>query len=216
MVYSEEVGNKYLSEYAKHYDTAEIDQLFWSLFPGNKVVLPRPEVIREYVSSVSQQFQFSVKVQNSITLTHYYSQNKKMPLTDPPLFLSNELFAEFYHLLHPMKDHLTAFIFQFEYLNNKKMPGQKIFQDKISRFMSRCPSDINYCIEIRNLNYLNKEYFSFLKSSNLSHVFLQGYYMPPIFNLYKKYHDLIEKFTVIRLMGGDRKVMEEKSQGNWN
>src|SRR5690606_32911383 len=109
-----------------------------------------------------------------------------------------------------------AFIFQFEYLNNKKMPGQKIFQDKISRFMSRCPSDIYYCIEIRNLNYLNKEYFSFLKSSNLSHVFLQGYYMPPIFNLYKKYHDLNEKFIVIRLMGGDRKVIEENSQGNWN
>jgi len=40
--------------------------------------------------------------------------------------------------------------------------------------------------------------------------------MPTIFNLYEKYHSFIEKFAVIRLMGGDRKAIEEKSQGNWN
>lgn len=133
-----------------------------------------------------------------------------------PFFLSDELFAEFYRLLLSMKEHLAAFIFQFEYLNKKKMPDQKTFQEKFTRFIARCPSGLNYCVEIRNPNYLNKEYFSFLTSSNLSHVFCQGYYMPPVFNLYEKYRDFIEKFAVIRLMGRDRKAIEEKSQGNWN
>jgi len=216
ILYSEGVGNNYLSEYAKHYDTVEIDQWFWSLFPGNKVVLPKPEVVREYVSSVPKKFQFSIKVPNSITLTHHYSQNKKIPLIENPFFLSNELFVDFYHLLEPMKENLATLIFQFEYLNKKKMPDQKIFQEKFSEFFSKCPSGVNYCVEIRNPNYLNKEYFTFLKSSNLSHVFLQGYYMPPIFTMYEKYRDLIEKFAVIRLIGGDRKAIEEKSQGDWS
>ena len=216
IIYSEGVRGNYLSEYAKHYDTVEVDQWFWSLFPGNKVVLPKSEVVREYVSSVPENFYFSVKVPNSITLTHHYTKNKNLPLLENPFFLSNQLFTEFYQLLQPMRDQVGALIFQFEYLNKKKMPDQQVFQEKFSEFISKCPSGMNYCVEIRNPNYLNTEFFSFLKSRNLSHVFLQGYYMPPIFNLYEKYHSFIEKFAVIRLMGGDRKAIEEKSQGNWN
>ena len=216
IIYSEGVRGNYLSEYAKHYNTVEIDQWFWSLFPGNKVVLPKSEVTREYVSSVPEGFRFSIKVPNSITLTHHYTKNKKLPLIENPFFLSNQLFTEFYRLLRPMRDQVGALIFQFEYLNKKKMPDQQVFQEKFSAFISKCPSGMNYCVEIRNPNYLNTEYFSFLKSLNLSHVFLQGYYMPPIFNLYEKYHSFIEKVAVIRLMGGDRKAIEEKSQGNWN
>lgn len=216
ILYSEKVSSNYLSEYARHYSTVEIDQWFWSLFPGNRVVLPKPEVVKEYVSSVPNHFQFSVKVPNAITLTHHYSQNKNISLTENPFFLSQEVFAEFYHLLHPMKEHLAAFIFQFEYLNRQKMSSQMAFQEKFSKFIEKCPPGMNYCVEIRNPNYLNDRYFSFLKSANLNHVFLQGYYMPPIFDLYEKYRDFIEKFAVIRLMGYDRKGIEEKSQGNWN
>jgi len=216
ILYSEGVTNNYLLEYAKQYNTVEIDQWFWSLFPRNRVVFPKPGIVREYVSSVPKNFQFSVKVPNSITLTHHYSQKKNMPLIENPFFLSNKLFAEFYHLLEPMKEHLATFIFQFGYLNKKMIPDQRNFQEKFSKFIDQCPPGMNYCVEIRNPNYLNIEYFSFLQSSDLKHVFLQGYYMPPIFSLYKKYRDFIEKFTVIRLMGGDRKTIEEKSQGNWN
>ena len=71
------------------------------------------------------------------------------------------------------------------------MSSQMAFQEKFSTFIKKCPLGFNYCLEIRNPNYLNEKYFHFLKSVNLSHVFLQGYYMPFIFDLYEKYHDLI-------------------------
>lgn len=114
ILYSKNVGENYLSEYAQHYDTVEIDQWFWSLFPGNRVILPKPEVVSEYVAAVPQNFRFSVKVPNSITLTHYYTQNKNIPFIENPFFLSNQLFTEFYQLLQPMRDQVGAFIFQFE------------------------------------------------------------------------------------------------------
>jgi len=218
ILYSEKVGNNYLAEYAGHYNTVEIDQWFWSLFPGNKVVLPDPKVVSDYVSSVPENFQFSVKVPNAITLTHHYSHNKdkNAPLIENPFFLSPELFYEFLDRLHLMKNNISAFIFQFEYLNKQKMPDQKTFQEKFSSFIGKCPPGLTYCLEIRNPNYLNKDYFSFLKLTHLNHVFLQGYYMPPIFDVYKKYHDFIGRFAVIRLLGRDRKEIEDKSQGNWN
>jgi len=115
-----------------------------------------------------------------------------------------------------MKNHLGAFIFQFEYLNKQKMQDRLVFQEKFSTFIKKCPPGFNYCLEIRNPNYLNEEYFHFLKSVNLSHVFLQGYYMPLVYDLYEKYQDLIERFSVIRLMGNNRKEIEKKSHSIWN
>ena len=155
ILYSDKVGYNYLSEYARHYDTVEIDQWFWSLFPGNKMVFPKPEVITDCVSSVPGHFQCSVKVPNAITLTHHYSHNKNTPLMENPFFLSHEVFSEFLHLLHPMKDNLAALIFQFEYLNKQKMPDQRAFQEKLSSFIEKCPSGMPYCVETRNPNYLN-------------------------------------------------------------
>ncbi len=216
ILYSDQVGSDYLSEYARHYDTVEIDQWFWSLFPGNNVVLPKPEVVREYVSSVPGHFQFSIKVPNAITLTHYYSRDKEGKLNENPFFLSPEIFHEFLNLLQPMKNQLAALLFQFEYLNKQKMPNQKTFLEKFSNFIKKCPSGFPYGIEIRNPNYLNERYYSFLSSSHLNPVFVQGYYMPSIFDLYEKYHDYIDRFSIIRLMGRDRKGIEEKSQGHWN
>jgi uncharacterized protein YecE (DUF72 family) len=218
ILYSEKVDNNFLAEYARHYNTVEIDQWFWSLFPGNKVVLPDPKVVYDYVSSVPENFQFSIKVPNAITLTHHYShsKNKNSSLIKNPFFLSPELFSEFLDLLHPMQNNIAAFIFQFEYLNKQKMPSQNIFQEKFLNFIKKCPSGLAYSLEIRNPKYLNEDYFSFLKSNHLSHVFLQGYYMPPIFDVYEKYHDLLESFLVIRLLGRDRKGIEDKSQGNWS
>ena len=60
----------------QHFSTVEVDQWFWSLFAGDKVVLPNPKVVRECADSVPEDFIFSIKVPNSITLTHHYKKQK--------------------------------------------------------------------------------------------------------------------------------------------
>jgi uncharacterized protein YecE (DUF72 family) len=59
----------YLADYARHFATVEIDQWFWSLFAGG-VRLPDPDVVRRYAASVPEEFRFSIKAPNAITLTH--------------------------------------------------------------------------------------------------------------------------------------------------
>ncbi len=78
LVYSDNVGKDYLSEYSQHYNLVEVDQWFWSLF-GDKVVLPKPDVVAEYVASVPKDFRFSIKVPNAITLTHQYGKGALEP-----------------------------------------------------------------------------------------------------------------------------------------
>jgi len=216
LVYSTRKPVNYLQEYSRHYHTVEVDQWFWSLFGDDKVVLPKPSVVHEYVDSVPQNFIFSVKVPNSITLTHHYQKNKSEPLATNPHFLSVELMRRFLETLEPMHPLLGPINFQFEYLNKQKMSGQSEFMDEFGHFIQKLPRDFLYCVESRNPNYLNRTYFDFLKSLGLHHVFLQGYYMPSIFALYQEHRQQIENVTVIRLHGPDRKEIEEKAGDDWS
>jgi len=217
LIYSEQAKGNYLREYAQHYSTVEIDQWFWSLFPEKAPKLPDSRIAQEYNASVPDTFKFSVKVPNSITLTHYYSHDKEASLKENPYFFSHDVFAEFLDRLSPMRDKLGPILFQFEYLNRQKMSNQGEFLEKLERFLGGCPQGYTYAIEIRNPNYLNKEYFGFLQSHGLGHVFLQGYYMPQIIEIYDKYRDYpADDVTVIRLHGPDRKEMEERTQKRWD
>ena len=216
IVYSEQAKKNYLLEYGKKYDTVEIDQWFWSLFGVDKVSLPLPNVAEEYTNSVPEDFKFTIKVPNSITLTHFYRKVKSSPLEINPYFLSPELFDTFLNLLMPMHPKIGLLMFQFEYLNKQKMPSQLEFIEKFAGFIEKCNPSFNYGIEIRNPWYLNKTYFEFLSQFKVGHVFLQGYFMPDIAEVFQKYRSMINTLSTIRLHGPDRSDIEEKSKGNWN
>ncbi len=216
LIYPEQGPVNYLREYSYYYHTVEIDQWFWSLFTGDRVVLPKPETVQEYADSVPEDFIFTIKVPNSITLTHHYNKDKKAALQPNPYFLSSELFQRFIDSLEPLSGHIGPLIFQFEYLNKKKMATKTAFFEHFQRFTEHLPKGFTYCLEIRNPNYLCSEYFSFLSASNLHHVFLHGYYMPAIFAVYDEYKELLGDLAVIRLHGPDRKDIETQSKNKWN
>jgi uncharacterized protein YecE (DUF72 family) len=216
IIYSQEPKINFLQEYSNFFDTVEIDQWFWSLYTIKKVSLPNPRTVEEYKSSIPEDFKFSIKIPNSITLTHFYKKSKDEPLVENPYFLSKNLFKEFLKSLAPIKDHLGPLMFQFEYLNKQKMNSQFDFQAQFASFIQSLPQEYEYAVEIRNPNYLNNNYFEFINENNLSHVFLQGNYMPSIIGVYKKHKELINNKSVIRLHGPDRKGIEKKSKGDWS
>jgi len=216
LVYSENVGKNYLPQYSNHFDTVEIDQWFWSLFGENKIVLPNPNVVKSYAEAVPEEFKFTIKIPNSISLTHFYQKDKSKPLQPNPYFLSIELFENFLNILKPMQSKIGMLMIQFEYLNKQKMKSQSEFQQIFDEFIKYVDKQIPIAIEIRNPYYLNKNYFDFLNSNNLSPVLLQGYYMNPIFDTYQKHFSQINKPVVIRLHGPDRSEIEKKSKGIWN
>ncbi|MEN8154648.1 MAG: DUF72 domain-containing protein [Acidobacteriota bacterium] len=97
-----------------------------------------------------------------------------------------------------------------------KITGLKEFIKKFRAFSLSIPRDHNIAIETRNPNYLNRSYFQFLNEMQISPVFVQGYYMPAIKDIYYHFRDLINVPVVIRLMGPDRQKIESLSQGSWD
>jgi len=216
IIYPEQGPVNYLKEYSHYYNTVEIDQWFWSLFKDDKIVLPKHSDVRAYAESVPDNFSFCIKVPNSITLTHHYNRDKTAPLQVNPYFLSVDLMQRFLDSIIGLSGHIGPLIFQFEYLNKKKVPYKAAFFDRFAAFSESLPRDFAYCFETRNPNFLNSDYFDFLSSHDLYHVFLHGYYMPPIFDLYRKYKSQIGDLTVIRLHGPNRQGIEKQTGNVWN
>lgn len=209
----------YLADYAKHLDSVEVDQWFWSLFPGG-LRLPDPEVVKRYARSVPDGFVFTVKAPNALTLTHYYAKQAPAHAAfagkPNPHFLDHDLLCQFLETLSPMKSKLGPIMFQFEYLNKQKMPSKEAFFERFGEFIDAAPKGYPYAVEIRNPNYLTEAFVAFLKGRGLGFVYLDGYYMPPIGRVFEKLEPETASFQVIRLHGGDRLEIEDETGGVWD
>lgn len=217
LIYPESEKFNYLKEYSNHFSTVEIDQWFWSLFAPSKVVLPQKKIVTEYKNSVPEDFLFTIKVPNSITLTHFYRKNKSDELVKNPYFLSMDLYDQFLDSIKPLKNQVGCLIFQFEYLNKDKMSSQGLFQNLSYEFFTKISSsEFPIGIEIRNPNYLNKNYFEFLEQLRIIPVLLEGYYMPRVIETCKMLLTHFNRRVVFRLHGPDRSGIEKLSNKNWN
>ena len=225
-VYSDAPHINYLAEYAQRYDCVEVDQWFWSLYGPEKIVLPQPKAVSQYASSVPDSFRFGIKMPNALTMSHFRPKQKTHlrqgsggqadPLVPNPHFLSMAVLRAFLERIQPLHGNLGPLMLQFGYLNKKMMPSQAEFLDRLGAFASQLPADYTWCIESRNPNYLNDQYFAFLHEHDLGHVFLHGYYMPSIFPIYREYAGKLTGNVVIRLHGPDREGMEERTGKDWS
>jgi uncharacterized protein YecE (DUF72 family) len=216
LVYSAPGGIDYLAEYAARYSTVEVDRWFWSLYTGHAPRLPDRADVAGYRAAVPENFLFTVKAPNSLTLTHYHG--KSAPAQPNPHFLSADLAREFLASLSPLGNTLGPVMFQFEYLNKQKMPGPTEWISSMTRFRKELPAHAQYAIEIRNANYLTADYFAFLRDQNLIPVLLQGYWMPPVTDLWTRLREPLSKFpkVILRLHGPDREGIEEETHKQWD
>ena len=206
LVYSktEKTAAEYLRQYSAKYRTVEIDSWFYKI-PDRKEVLA-------YKDAVDSGFRFTCKVTNSVTLTHKRNKNRDINKD----FLSIEFFQRYLDAVEPIIDQIDGIMFEFEYLNRTKISGLEEFLNAMEDFFSKTPSGLPLAVETRNQNYLKPAYFELLNAHQVMHVFSEKQYMPPIYSVYGEFQDYIKDATIIRLLGGDRKEIEEKTKQNWN
>ncbi len=211
--------NDYLSDYARHLNSVEVDQWFWSLFPGG-LRLPDPETVKIYAEAVPDDFVFTVKAPNALTLTHYYSRQPAQHVEyagRPNIYFCDvDLLNRFLEVLSPMGKKLGPVMFQYEFLNRAKMGSRQEFLDLLGRFLSKAPKEFEYAVETRNANYPSGPFFDLLSSHKVAFVYIDGYRMPPIGEIFNRYEPATAASCVIRLHGSDRAGMESETGGTWN
>jgi uncharacterized protein YecE (DUF72 family) len=96
------------------------------------------------------------------------------------------------------------------------MPDPNLFLKMIENFANSAKRDVPIAIETRNPALLTKEFFTLLHDLELIPVFLQGYFMPPVFGIIEKFNNLLPDTIILRLHGPDRSGIEETTKGIWN
>ncbi len=220
LVYSSRSPADYLAEYSSRYDTVEVDQWFWSLFKDKAPVLPRREVAALYAASVPEDFRFTVKCPNALTLTGTYARGGGVPNA---AFLDRSLFLDFLDALAPLVPRIGLFIFQFEYLNREKMPDREALLSRLGPFLDALPAGLPYAVELRNPRWIDSAWFSFLEGHGAFPVLLQGYWMDDVAALYRRIYGpgralatARPKALCLRLHGEDREGMEAAAGEDWS
>lgn len=214
LVYSSAEPANYLEEYAAKYDTVEVDQWFWSLGKTG-AALPHRETAAEYAASTPENFRFTIKCPNALTLTHQHAK-KGETLVANRYWLDADFFMRFLDTLGPLIPKAGLFIFQFEYLNKDKMPSKTRFTEELAAFIDRLPADLPYAFEIRNPRWLDAGWFRLLKERGAGAVLLQGYWMNDVAETLNSYGDLLGSRFCVRLHGEDREGMDERSAADWS
>jgi len=214
LVYSSREPANYLHEYASKYSTVEVDQWFWSLGTSG-AALPKRETVAEYDLATPDDFWFTVKCPNALTLTHHHGK-KGEPLRINPRFLDEGFFNSFLETVAALVPKIGLFIFQFEYLNRDKMESGRVFLEKLDQFLSRLPTDLPYAVEIRNPRWMDASWFDMLKRHGAAPVLLQGYWMDDVAQTIDTNAGLLGNTVCIRLHGEDREGMEAKTGSDWS
>lgn len=198
----------YLPEYAQMFPTVEIDSWFYKI--------PSEKEVQDYMIASGGALTFACKLFNGITLTHYRPKERWDPLVKNENFLSVTLFNRYIQAITLMHEKLVAVELEFEYLNKQKMPSLEQFLKYLDQFFSGIDHTVPLAVEVRNKNFIHKEYFSLLKQWNVSHVFSEKEYMPHIYDVYDTVGDMLTDTVIVRLLGENRQQMEIKAGGGWN
>ncbi len=126
---------------------------------------------------------FGLKVPEEVTVATWpgHARSGKRAGQANASFLDPGLFeAAFARPLGPYRERLAVLMFEFGTFPKKTFPNVSAFLERLDPFLSALPSGFRYGVEVRNPEYLGRDYFQTLKAHGAAHVFNAWTRMPEI------------------------------------
>ncbi len=164
-----------LREYAETFRTVCGDFAFYQF--------PTEDFWRNLFQRVPESFQFAFKVPEQITCkvfpahARYGAQGGR----ENPSFLDAGLLeAMFLRPLRPYAARTAVLIFEFGAFARRSFAELHEFLDRLDPFLGALAPEFRYAVEIRNPEYLEKDYFSVLRARGVAHVYNAWSRMPEL------------------------------------
>lgn len=164
-----------LREYAETFPTVCGDFAFYQF--------PTDEFWAKLFARTPPGFRFAFKVPEQITCRRFPSHGRYGPNAgkENPDFLNSRLFAEgLLKPLEPYKGRAALLIFEFGTFSQKAFTDLPSFLDALDPFLAALPPEFRYAVEIRNAEFLERDYFSCLRSHGVAHVYNAWSRMPEL------------------------------------
>jgi len=164
-----------LREYAETFPAVCGDFAFYQF--------PTEDFWRRLFGQTPPHFRFAFKVPEQITCRVFPTHPRYGPQRgqENEAFLDVRMLEEmFLRPLAPYRDKTAALIFEFGAVGPKSFTGLNEFLDRLDPFLAALPPEFRYAVEIRNPEFLEKDYFSCLRSHSVAHVYNAWSRMPEL------------------------------------
>jgi len=164
-----------LKEYAQTFPTVCGDFAFYQF--------PSDEFWRRLFSQTPAGFRFAFKVPEQITCRVYpaHARYGGQAGAENESFLDADLLKEsFLRPLAPYRERAALLIFEFGAFSKKTFANTGEFLERLDPFLAKLPAEFRYAVEIRNPDFLERDYFRSLRSHNVAHVFNAWSRMPEL------------------------------------
>ena len=164
-----------LREYAETFPTVCGDFAFYQF--------PSEEFWQRLFSRVPEGFRFAFKVPEQITCKVFpkHARYGQQAGKENEGFLDALMLREmFLRPLEAYREKTALLIFEFGAFGRRSFAELAEFLDRLDQFLSALPREFRYAIEIRNPEFLEKDYFSCLRSHGVAHVYNAWSKMPEL------------------------------------
>jgi uncharacterized protein YecE (DUF72 family) len=164
-----------LREYAETFPTVCGDFAFYQF--------PTDEFWRQLFLRVPESFRFAFKVPEQITCKIFPRHARYGPQAgkDNESFLDAHMLQEmFLRPLLPYRQKTALLIFEFGAFGQRSFAELGEFLERLDPFLAALPTEFRYAVEIRNPEFLDKDYFACLRAHRVAHVYNAWSKMPEL------------------------------------
>ena len=144
---------------------------------------PTDEFWRRLFHQTPERFRFAFKVPEQITCKVYPRHARYGPHAgkENEAFLDARMFYEmFVRPLLPYRKKTALMIFEFGKFGPRSFGSLGEFLDRLDPFLAALPAEFRHGVEIRNPEFLEKDYFSCLRAHRVAHVYNAWSRMPEL------------------------------------
>lgn len=164
-----------LEEYSQVFKTVCVDAAYYDF--------PRASYLEGLAGQVPTDFQFGLKVTDTITIKKYPKLDRfgARAGSPNPDFLNPRLFTDlFLGPCETIKSRIGILMFEFSRFWPSDYAHGRDFVSDLDRFLGQLPSGWPYGVEMRNRQWLQPEYFQCLARHGVVHVFNSWEAMPSV------------------------------------
>lgn len=180
----------YLTYYATKFDTVEVDSTFYRI--------PSVATVNGWERKTPDGFALAAKVPQVIT------HEKCLKDCEDDL-------GRFVDTMSLMGAKLGPLLFQFGYFNKTVFKSGKEFLARLEPFLKKLPKGYRFALEIRNKQWLTREFFDLLRAHKVAYAMIDQAWMPLISEIFEEFDPITADFAYIRLLG-DRKGIEQRTK----
>jgi len=144
---------------------------------------PTEEFWKKLFGQTPPGFQFAFKVPEQITCKMFpvHARYGAQAGRENETFLDAHVLREmFLRPLLPYRDKTGVLIFEFGTFSKKSFEELPAFLERLHPFLTALPREFRYAVEIRNPEFLERDYFDCLRSHGVAHVYNAWSRMPEL------------------------------------